>query len=221
MATQATRIPEHVGIIPDGNRRWAVARGLPKKDGYEYGIEPAMRLFNDVWEQGIKEMSVYIFTKENVHRPKDQVQSFKNAFLKYLDWAKQMDASLLVVGDPEGRVFPAEATDYMTPRADRQRKKRLNFLVNYNWEWDLLQGLKADGGKKRAGGVTARIGSRDIPKVDLVIRWGGRNRLSGFLPVQTAYADIYVADALWPDYGVGHLRDAIQWYGRQDITMGG
>jgi len=213
------RLPKHIGIIPDGNRRWAVARGLEKKDGYFHGIEPAKRIFQDVWSVGVEEVSVYIFTKENAHRPKDQIIAFKQAFLEFLDWVDDKDVSLLVVGDTRSPVFPKEIKKLTVPDKGRDGKRRLNFLVNYNWEWDLSVGLK--GGNGGNGGILGRIGSHHVSKVDLVIRWGDRNRLSGFLPVQTAYADIYVVKALWPDYEVGHLYKALKWYEKQDITMGG
>ena len=105
------------------------------------------------------------------------------------------------------------------PHKDRDKKRKLNFLVNYNWEWDLSVGLNGNGSKKAP--VLSRIGSRYVSKVDLVIRWGDRNRLSGFLPVQTAYADIYIIKDFWPDYQKGHLHEALSWYDKQDITMGG
>lgn len=216
------RLPKHIGIIPDGNRRWAVARGLEKKDGYFFGIEPAKRIFQDVWSVGVQEVSVYIFTKENAHRPKDQIVAFKQAFLEFLGWVEDKDVSLLVVGDTRSPVFPKELKRLTVPDKDRNGKRRLNFLVNYNWEWDLSVGLKGNnGGNGGNGGILSKIGSRHVSKVDLVIRWGDRTRLSGFLPVQTAYADIYVVKAYWPDYEPGHLHEALKWYEGQDITMGG
>jgi undecaprenyl diphosphate synthase len=216
------RLPKHIGIIPDGNRRWAVARGLEKKDGYFAGIEPAKKIFQDVWSVGVQEVSVYIFTKENAHRPKDQIVAFKQAFLEFLGWVEDKDVSLLVVGDTRSPVFPKELKRLTVPDKDRDGKRRLNFLVNYNWEWDLSVGLKGNnGGNGGNGGILSKIGSRHVSKVDLVIRWGDRTRLSGFLPVQTAYADIYVVKAYWPDYELGHLHEALKWYECQDITMGG
>ena len=213
-------IPRHIGVIPDGNRRWAQAKGLPKRDGYFYGIEPAKRLFKDVWDAGVEEVSVYIFTKENSHRPSEQIVAFKEAFITFLDWVQGKDVSLLIVGDPSSKVFPKELREMTVPQKDRDKKRKLNFLVNYNWEWDLSVGLKDNNGSKK-GPVLEKIGSRHVSKVDLVIRWGNRNRLSGFLPVQTAYADIYVIKDYWPDYELGHLHEALKWYGEQDITMGG
>ena len=84
--------------------------------------------------------------------------------------------------------------------------------MNYSFQWDL-------GFRKGTFGPV--MGSADVSRVDLVIRWGGRRRLSGFLPIQSVYADIYVIDDYWPDFTPQHIHDALEWYSRQDITLGG
>jgi len=131
------RLPRHLGIIPDGNRRWAVARGLPKEAGYAFGLDA------------------------------------------------------------------------------------VNFLANYDWAWDVSCALERppQGGTRRD--LMESIGSADVPRLDLIVRWGGRCRLSGLLPLQSVYADFFVVDALWPDFEPEHLFRALEWYGKQDITLGG
>ena len=86
---------------------------------------------------------------------------------------------------------------------------RVNFLVNYGWEWDLGH-LQAPGCSRRQ--IVNGLRSRDVSRVDLLIRWGGRRRLSGFLPVQAVYADFFVVDRLWPDFRPGDLAEALSWY---------
>ena len=125
------RLPKHIGIIPDGNRRWAVGQGLKKEEGYDPGIFPGTRLYHQLKALGIEEMTVYGFTADNTKRPAAQKQAFTKACVKAADW------------------------------------------------------------------------------------------LSGFLPVQSAYADFYVVDALWPDFKEEHVLDALRWYDKQDITLGG
>jgi undecaprenyl diphosphate synthase len=222
MMVKLKRIPKHIGIIPDGNRRWALAHNLSKEAGYEYGIEPGKQLFEAGFDLGIDEVSVYTFTKENIHRPKKQIVAFQNAFLKFIDWVKKKDVSILVVGDIDSPYFPNEVKKYATPEKDRMNKKRLNFLVNYSWKWDLGRALincaEKNGGKNS---LMDNIGSRYVSRVDLLIRWGERMRLSGFLPIQCAYADIRVVDELWPDFKVDQFYDALKWYEKQDITLGG
>ena len=94
---------------------------------------------------------------------------------------------------------------------------KVNFLVNYDWKWDLNY-IRSQLGKKS---LIESIGSSEVSRIDLVVRWGGRRRLSGFLPVQSVYADFYVVDALWPDFEPRQFYDALHWYETQDITLGG
>jgi undecaprenyl diphosphate synthase len=86
---------------------------------------------------------------------------------------------------------------------------KVNFLVNYHWEWDL------------AGLQQGQIRSQDVSRLDLIVRWGGGRRLSGFLPVQSVYADFYVVDQHWPDFQAKHFDDALRWFKEQDRTLGG
>lgn len=220
MPPGVTRIPSHVGVIPDGNRRWAVARGLPKSAGYEQGIEPAKRFYDVVWDLGVQEVSSYVFTKENMHRPRDQIVAFKAAFAAFIDWIRDKDVSVLLVGDTKSTSFPAEFAHLAVPDEGRSSKRRLNLLVNYSWKWDVAEAARAIAAGKQADPLD-HVGSRHVSRIDLVVRWGARSRLSGFLPLQSAYADLYVVDAMWPDFEPEHFYDALRWYSGQDITLGG
>ena len=91
-------------------------------------------------------------------------------------------------------------------------------MINYGWQWDLYSLKESEDLNKN---ITSSIQSNDISRVDLIIRWGGRRRLSGFLPVQSVYSDFYIIDDLWPDFKENHLFDALNWYNTQDITLGG
>lgn len=216
-----SRLPKHVGIIPDGNRRWAEARGLPRRDGYEPGVAPGLDLLDLCRELGIEEASVYGFTKENVRRPADQVDAFRGAAVQFVDQAVDRGAALLVVGDHKSAVFPESLRPYAEERTPGEI--RVNLLVNYGWQWDLYSALET--GRANSGitysGLPRALASGDVSRVDLVVRWGGRRRLSGFLPVQCAYADFFVIDTLWPDMHLDEFRSALKWYQDQDVTLGG
>ena len=93
----------------------------------------------------------------------------------------------------------------------------MNFLVNYGWEWDLSGTFE----HFEAENVKEAIFSHDISRIDLVIRWGGMRRLSGLLPVQSVYADFFVIDDFWPDFKPDQMKEAMQWYDKQDVTLGG
>lgn len=215
------RIPRHVGFIPDGNRRWADARGLPRGAGYDPGVEPGIRLLDLCREMGIEEVSIYGFTKENVRRPSEQVESFRRACAEFGLRAVEAGVALRAVGDARSPVFP----DELRPFAERRSEGdiRVNLLVNYGWQWDLFSAIEhatSNGGVPYSG-VPQALASGEVPRVDLVVRWGGRRRLSGFLPVQCAYADFYVIDTLWPDSRPEELMEALHWFQEQDVTLGG
>ncbi|MFZ5647018.1 MAG: undecaprenyl diphosphate synthase family protein [Bacillota bacterium] len=218
-----TRLPKHIGIIPDGNRRWAVNNGLQKQDGYQRGLDPGLMLYEMCLELGIPEITYYGFTQDNTKRPPVQIEAFRRACLEAVKMLSNRDASLLVIGDCESRFFPPELVDYTKRKTFGKGLIKINFLVNYGWKWDLkhmaLENTPA--GKRRATNPLKKIASSDISRIDLIIRWGGRRRLSGFLPVQTIYSDFYIIEDMWPDFRPEHLYEALEWYQAQDITLGG
>jgi undecaprenyl diphosphate synthase len=213
-----TRLPEHVGIIPDGNRRWAEQKGIPKEKGYENGVDPGLALFKLCRQTGIKEITYYGFTTDNTKRPVEQKRAFTDACIKAVKILSDEDASLLVLGNSDSPSFPKELLPFTQRRTLGSGGMKVNFLVNYSWEWDLNSLKMADPAQKN---IVNNIKSAEVSRVDLIIRWGGRRRLSGFLPVQSIYADFYVLDDYWPDFKPDHFYQALNWYQEQDVTLGG
>lgn len=201
-----TRLPRHIGFIPDGNRRWAAGRGLPKQDGYEHGIGPGVALYELCRDAGIGEISIYCFTKDNLKRPSVQAGAFRQATVAFADAIAQRGAAMLVVGDMRSPHFPPELVRYERRQGAGMK---VNLLVNYGWDWN-LDGLRS-----------GTLRSDAVSRMDLIVRWGGGRRLSGFLPVQAVYADFFVCDALWPDFEPSHFAAALDWFGQQDRTLGG
>lgn len=201
------RIPKHIGIIPDGNRRWAKGNGFQKEDGYSYGLKPGLQLFRLAQKYGIKEITYYGFTVDNCKRPKEQVSAFSDACVQAVQIIENENANIRVIGNTKSACFPTILLPYTSAEHQPVTNGQtiVNFLVNYGWEWDMKNGWA----------------SHDIPRIDLVIRWGGMRRLSGFLPLQTVYSDFYIVDDLWPDFQEKQFLDALQWYQKQDITLGG
>ncbi len=214
------RKPRHIGIIPDGNRRWAVEKGMPKESGYEAGLAPGLALFRLCKEAGIKELTFYGFTQDNTKRPKEQVWSFQNACVNAVTLLTKEDAELLVLGNRSSPLFPKDLLPLTKRTTFGSGGIRLNFLVNYGWLWDLSRAVD-EGSESLSDGLLGRIHSSEISRVDLIIRWGGRRRLSGFLPIQSVYADFYIIDAYWPDFKPEHFFEALDWYASQDVTLGG
>lgn len=206
------RLPRHIGIIPDGNRRWAQQNGMQKEDGYGYGINPGLELYLECVRLGIKEITFYGFTKDNTKRPAVQTKAFTKSCVDSVSELLKHDANLLVVGDTKSPLFPKELLPYTTRTVIGSGLMNVNFLVNYGWDWDLNY-----SDSKRKG----KIASSDISTIDLIIRWGGRRRLSGFLPIQSVYADFYIINEMWPDFKLEHLYEALDWFQKQDDTLGG
>lgn len=199
-------LPTHVGFIPDGNRRWAAGRGFPKQAGYEAGIGPGLALYEMCKSRGIPEVSVYGFTKDNTKRPREQIDAFRQACVAFAEEIVRRGAALLVVGDETSEQFPDELKSFRTRTGNGIK---VNFLVNYHWKWDL------------AGLEHGAHCSHDVSRLDLIVRWGGGRRLSGFLPVQSVYADFYIIDQHWPEFRPEHFDDALSWFREQDQTLGG
>lgn len=213
------RKPNHIAIIPDGNRRWACEAGLQKRDGYDHGLTPGVACLRLAQQYGIGEVTYYGFTTDNCKRPKDQVQAFTDACVEAVRMVQRENVSLLVVGNYDSPMFPKELLPYVHERTVfGDGRTRVNFLVNYGWEWDL--GDMQTGTRSRKT-IWDNLRSRDVARVDLVLRWGGRKRLSGLLPVQTVYADIFTIDEMWPEFAAGQFERAMQWYDMQDVTLGG
>lgn len=213
------RIPNHIGVIPDGNRRWAVDKGMTKEKGYVSGLDPGLVLFRLCKEVGVKELTYYGFTTDNTKRPTIQRTAFTKACIDAVEMLSKEDAELLVVGNSNSPMFPSELLPYTKRKTFGKGGMKVNFLVNYGWEWDL--GDLMDNRSNNRATITECLKSNDISRVDLIIRWGGRRRLSGFLPVQSIYSDFYVVDDYWPDFSQDHFFKALDWYNTQDITLGG
>ena len=213
------RIPNHIGIIPDGNRRWALENGLSREDGYKRGLKPGIELFKLCEKEGIEEITYYGFTVDNAKRPKIQRLAFTKACVDAVKMLAKENASLLVVGNTQSHVFPTGLIPFTLERQIfGNGSTKVNFLVNYGWQWDLRDYVCSD---KVDSDIVGLIKSKNISRVDLIIRWGGRRRLSGFPPLQSVYSDFYIIDDYWPDFKPKHFYDALEWYDKQDITLGG
>ncbi|MDE6105006.1 MAG: undecaprenyl diphosphate synthase family protein [Clostridia bacterium] len=161
------RTPTHIGIIPDGNRRWATQNGLKKEEGYEHGLLPGLRLLRAAKQRSVKELTYYGFTTDNCKRPKEQVSAFSDACYKAVKLIEAEGASVRVIGNTNSPCFPPSLLGYTKHKENSNNKMKVNLLVNYGWEWDIKNGWQ----------------SKEIPRIDMVIRWGGMCRLSGFLPI--------------------------------------
>ena len=216
------RIPSHIGIIPDGNRRWAQSNNKEKHEGYEFGVEPGIKLYDTCLSLGVKELTFYGFTTDNTKRPSSQTKAFQKACVDAVFSLVNKDANILVVGNSDSPVFPKELLPYSNKRVNFGKGLiNVNFLINYGWSWDLNYCLTDKTRGKKTSEIINSLASSEISRIDLIIRWGGRRRLSGFLPVQSVYSDFYIINVYWPNFKTDHIYDALNWCDTQDITLGG
>jgi undecaprenyl diphosphate synthase len=188
--------------------------------GYAAGMDRGLVMLDECLDIGIEEVSVYGFTMDNTKRPREQREAFALACETFVEAAMERDISLLVVGDHTSNVFPSTLREYALERRGNGALK-VNMLVNYGWNWDLQAAVcaQAESGERRP--FQEFLASKDVSRIDLVVRWGGMRRLSGFLPIQSVYADFYVVEELWPDYEASQFHAALEWYEKQDVTLGG
>ncbi|MDZ4263961.1 MAG: undecaprenyl diphosphate synthase family protein, partial [Pseudomonadota bacterium] len=180
--------------------------GLSKEAGYTHGIDPGLLLYERCREYGIREISIYGFTQDNTKRPSVQKQAFSEECIAFALEVARRGAALLVIGDETSKQFPSVLKKFCQRQGSGMK---VNLLSNYGWEWD-LEGLKNGG-----------LRSDEISRLDLIVLWGGGRRLSGFLPVQSVYADFYIRDEYWPDFDPQHFEQALAWFKKQDRTLGG
>ena len=183
-------------------------------------MERGLVMLDECLALGIEEVSVYGFTMDNTKRPRDQREAFSAACVHFVECAMERDISLKVIGDHTSAMFPPVLREYALERQGSGPLK-VNLLVNYGWNWDLQTAICAHAESETKRPFQELLASKDVSRIDLVVRWGGMRRLSGFLPIQSVYADFYVVDAYWPEYDREQFYDALRWYAQQDVTLGG
>src|SRR4030042_1354625 len=159
---------------------------MGKEEGYAHGLEPGFQLYHIGTALGIEELTVYGFTSDNTKRPPEQTAAFRQACVDAVRGLAKLDASLLVVGNDDSPLFPPELKPFRTRQVLGSGTTKVNFLVNYDWLWDLSKAAtnvsSTTGGKRRP--FTECIASSEVSRIDLVVRGGGRGRLGGRLPGQ-------------------------------------
>lgn len=227
---ELTRIPRHVGIIMDGNGRWAKLRGKPRSYGHKKGAEVIDEIVSESFDKGIEAVSLYAFSTENWIRPKEEVNAIfgllgllLNSKFKKLMREK---VRLIVSGDlsaiPEN--LRKRCEEVMALTADFTGRT-LNVAVNYGSRAEIVRACNAiaqDGIKTvTEEEIEKRLYTAGLPDIDLVIRTSGEMRLSNFFLWQCAYAEFYFTDVLWPDFHANELDEALEWYSGRKRRFGG
>lgn len=234
-----TVLPRHVAVIMDGNGRWAKQRGLPRTAGHVEGAKTFRRIGEYAGDLGVKHITFYAFSTENWSRPETEVSAIMRLFGEYLEEARerlqesiQKGIRLRFLGD-KARIDPALVAmmDFMEDATKDGQKVNLNIAVNYGGQQELLHAVRAlardaadgvlDPDAIGAGDIESRLYTAGQPPVDLMIRPSGEQRLSNFLLWQSAYAEFWYSEVLWPDFTEEHFNEALRAYEKRNRRFGG
>ncbi|MGR4891349.1 polyprenyl diphosphate synthase [Sphingopyxis sp. LARHCG72] len=218
----------HVAIIMDGNGRWAKKRLLPRVAGHKAGVEAVRTIVRAAGDLGIEAMTLYAFSSENWKRPEEEVSDLmglmKRFILSDLDEFAANDVKLKVIGN-----WRALAPDVVAlienalTRTSGNKRTTLAVALNYGAQDELVRAATAAAasGEITADAIEANLDTADMPPLDLLIRTSGEVRLSNFLLWQSAYAELYFTDKLWPDFKPADLKAALDHFARRDRRYGG
>lgn len=228
-------IPQHVAIIMDGNRRWAQDRGLPKLEGHRHGVEAFKNAIRALMARNIPVATFFAFSRENWRRTQEEISWLMGIFQELLTegakWLAEQGVKLRIAGRLED--FPAElvrAARTAVAETAANERMTVNIALSYGGREEILQAAKriaadTQGNAELLAAVTEETFSNylytaGLPDVDLLIRTGGERRLSGFLPWQSVYAELYFSDALWPDFDERELDRALADFSERKRNFG-
>lgn len=223
----ADKVPASVGIIMDGNGRWAKRRLLPRSAGHEAGMKRILGLVEHARARGVKYLTLYALSTENLSRPREELEGLYSLFRKYFaEYAPRLSgsgAAVKVIGDIS--VLPRDvrqSIEDVCSRAPVQAEFTLVFAINYGSRAEIVRAANLAAGR---GSLTERdfaqlLYTADVPDPDLIIRTGGELRLSNFLLWQSAYAELYFSKVLFPDFDDRRLDEALKEYSRRNRRFG-
>ena len=234
------KIPAHVGIIMDGNGRWAKAHGVPRVMGHNAGMQSMKKIVIATSNMGIKYLTVYAFSTENWKRSTEEVSGIFNLIVKYvnseLEELDENNVHINIFGDysmlPKASI---DAIDKMVSRLDKNDGLVFNIALNYGGRDEILRSVRelarqcAEEGRDPSGltedDISCYLWSGDayfgVPDPDLIIRTSGEERISNFLTWQSAYSELMFTDTLWPDFTPDEYAAMIEAYANRDRRFGG
>jgi undecaprenyl diphosphate synthase len=232
------RVPRHVGLILDGNGRWANARGLPRTAGHQAGEEALFDTIHGALELGIEWLTAYTFSTENWSRDEDEVAFLmffnRDLLVRRRDELADLGVRIRFAGDLDDPRIPDENRRYMAESETRtvdNHRMTMVFAFNYGSRREIVEAARRIALEVEAGGLEANqvdevvfarhLAVPEMPDVDLIIRSSGEHRLSNFLLWQAAYAELWFTDVLWPDFTPAHLHEALDAFAARERRYGG
>ncbi|WP_457681648.1 polyprenyl diphosphate synthase [Thermovibrio sp.] len=223
-------LPVHVGIIMDGNGRWARRRGLPRIEGHRVGAETTEKIVIAASKVGIKYLSLFAFSTENWKRPKEEVEFLFNLMYQYvkskLSLFLENDVKFKVIGRLwELPPYLKEGFLEMEEKTSHCKKMTAVFAVNYGGRQEIIDAVNRaiEKGHKEITPEVLRenLYLPELPDLDLLIRTSGELRISNFLLWQSAYTELWFTETLWPDFTVEEFKKALIDYSRRERRFGG
>jgi len=234
-ALDASRIPQHVAIIMDGNGRWAKQHGQERSFGHESGVATVRQVTEVASEMGVKYLTLYTFSTENWNRPKDEVDALMNLVVVSIEQQTpdliKNNVRLTMIGDID-RMPEYAANRLRKCMADTSvcTGMVLCLALSYSSRWELVEACRAIAREAAAGTlkadeiddatVSAHLMTRDMPDPDLLIRTGGDLRISNYLLWQIAYSELYFISKYWPDFTKEDFVAAIADYQARERRYG-
>ena len=219
--------PTHVAIIMDGNGRWAKTRGLPRVAGHRQGLKVAEEFIDYSLSLGVKYLSLFVFSTENWKRPMREVNSLFSLADKYLSRFEKFckdRIKVVVSGEREG--LPPKLVEKIRVIEENTREfdaMCVNLCINYGGQREIVEAVKrlnAKGEEITVESIGANLYNQ-LPPPDLIIRTGGQKRLSNYLLYQSAYAELFFTDTLWPDFTKGEYDEILADFSARTRNFGG
>ena len=221
----------HIAFIMDGNGRWATKRGLPRELGHKKGAQTFKTVLEYCGDLGIKATTFYVFSTENWKRPKKEVDALMKLLDEYLDECRE---KMLKKYDDIRFIFLGDKSPFSTALREKMEKieedtknnpRIVNLAINYGGRDELVHAfnkLIAQGYRKiTEEDISNAIYTAESPQVDMIVRTGGDLRISNFLLWDSAYAELYFVDKLWPDFGKKDIDKVVKEFQGRNRRFGG
>lgn len=224
------KIPTHIGIIMDGNGRWARAQGLPRKMGHKEGINAIERTISACIKHGIKYLSLFAFSTENWKRSEEEINGIFDLVRDYLsskgdEFAKK---GIRLISSGDISKFPADMQSELKKvikRTAHNDKLTLNLALNYGGRADIVHAvntlIKKGAKNVTEADISNALYTKNIPDPDFIIRTSGEMRVSNFMLYQMAYSEFYFPKVMWPDFNERHLLHSLKEFSKRQRRYGG
>ncbi len=224
----SVNFPSHIGIIMDGNGRWATARGKIRSYGHRVGSKNVDRITAHAFKCGVKTLTLYAFSSENWARPKEEVNELmkllKAYLLKFIKKLLKNDVRLVVIGD---RTKLSSDLNQVIDDCEEKSKDcvshNLLIAINYGGRQEIVSAVNKIINEKKevtVEEISASLNTAPFGEPDLIIRTGGELRLSNFLLYQGAYSELYFTDVLWPDFDEAEFDKALEDFSKRKRRFG-